>query len=259
MDKVFLFDTDTATARAFTPLHPRVLRNEAQLEAAFSEEPDALWIAFHSHVFLRALSCLRPRLRTSARLLMLDRSGDADYFRSIFERVVVAKNGFLAAEELVEVLSAPNAADLFIGGSVDAEAGVLLLFRGNLVPLVVPLGIFKTTPVGLHPDPGRFAIADYGQTVKLGDYEATADAILYEVDPDYRRRINQRRRAEEKTFGASLRRLRVQRGLRQSDFSGISEKEIGRIERGEVEQPRGETLKKIAKRLGVPADEIAEF
>jgi DNA-binding Xre family transcriptional regulator len=193
-------------------------------------------------------------------LLLLDRAVEPDFFRSIFEHVVVATNGsFLPNEELAEVLSAPHAADLLIGGQVDAEAGVLLLFRGNLVPLVVPLSVFQQAPNGPRPDPRRFAVIDHGQTIQLGDYEAATSAILYEVDPDYRRRVKQRRREEERTFGASLRRLRIQRGLRQGDFSGISEKEIGRIERGEVEKPRDETLRKLAERLGVQPDVIEEY
>lgn len=202
----------------------------------------------------------RPRPHAGARLLMLDRTCEPDFFRPLFERVVVAaRSGFLPPEELVKVLSAPNAADLFIGGRVDSEAGVLLLFRGNLTPLVVPLTVFEPGPGSLHPDPKRFAVTDHGQTLKLGDYEASGDAILDEVDPEYRRRTRKRRREEDQSFGASLRRLRILRRLRQSDFPDISEKETGRIERGEVAKPHGDTLQRIAKRLRVRPDEIEEY
>ena len=54
---------------------------------------------------------------------------------------------------------------------------------------------------------------------------------------------------------ASLRRLRLMRGLSRDDFPGVAAKTIARIERGEVERPREETLHRIAQRLGVaPAD-----
>ena len=43
------------------------------------------------------------------------------------------------------------------------------------------------------------------------------------------RRLLAKRRADDKTFGACLRRLRLQRGLRQSDFGGVSAKTIARI------------------------------
>ena len=42
---------------------------------------------------------------------------------------------------------------------------------------------------------------DYGRTVALGDYEASADAILYELDLDYRRHLKKQRRQSERTFG----------------------------------------------------------
>ena len=71
----------------------------------------------------------------------------------------------------------------------------------------------------------------------------------------YRRRL----RAEEKTFGASLRRLRVLRGLRQNDFAPLPAKTIARVERGEVAKPHGQTLGRIAERLGVAAGEIESY
>jgi hypothetical protein len=39
------------------------------------------------------------------------------------------------------------------------------------------------------------------------------------------------------------------KGLRQSDFPGLTAKEIARIERGEVKKPHQRTLKAIAKRF----------
>lgn len=47
----------------------------------------------------------------------------------------------------------------------------------------------------------------------------------------------------------------IQRGVGRTGFSGISDREIARIECGEVLQPRGATLRVIADTLGVqPAD-----
>ena len=60
-------------------------------------------------------------------------------------------------------------------------------------------------------------------------------------------------------IGACLRRLRLQRGLRQSDFGDVSAKTIARIERGETEVPLGQTLKAIVARLEVEPDEITSY
>ncbi len=103
----------------------------------------------------------------------------------------------------------------------------------------------------------RLRLTGQGRTVALGTYEASADAILYDLDAEYRRWLNKVRRQDERTFGAALMRQRKQRRLKRSDFAPVSAKEIARIERGEAEKPRAKTLQPIAHRLGVRAEEIA--
>jgi hypothetical protein len=36
-------------------------------------------------------------------------------------------------------------------------------------------------------------VADYGQTIQLGSYVTATASLLYEFDPDYRRRIGKKR------------------------------------------------------------------
>jgi hypothetical protein len=151
-----------------------------------------------------------------------------------------------------------TARDLFIGGSVDRVSETLALARGNLETIVVPLPMFRSSGKAT-PDPSDFAVEDYGHTVRLGEYEAAADAILYEVDPDFRKRLNAERRQEDRGFGASLRRLRLQRRLARADFPGLSAKTIARIERGDTGKPHGKTLAILAKALGVKPDQIESY
>ena len=121
---------------------------------------------------------------------------------------------------------------------------------------MAPFAIFPRSGDGTTPDFTRLRLADHGRTVALGDYESSADAILYDLDPHYRRRLKKQRRQDERTFGASLLRLRKQRGLKRSDFTPISAKEIARIERNEVEKPHARTLEAIADRLGIRPEDI---
>jgi hypothetical protein len=111
----------------------------------------------------------------------------------------------------------------------------------------------------LNPDFSKVGVTDFGRTVALGDYEASADAILYETDSEYRKKVGRERKENEKTFGAALYRLRKQRRLKRSDFRPLAAKTIARIERNEIAKPHGETLKFISERLGVPANQIAEY
>jgi transcriptional regulator with XRE-family HTH domain len=79
------------------------------------------------------------------------------------------------------------------------------------------------------------------------------------MDEAYRRRLIKQRKAEHRSFGASLRRLRAQRGVRRDAFSGVSAKTIARLERDEIERPQAATLTSIAKTLGVSADDITTW
>jgi DNA-binding Xre family transcriptional regulator len=109
------------------------------------------------------------------------------------------------------------------------------------------------------PDPADAEITDWGHTLRMGEYEAAADAILYEFDADFRKRAKARRVEQDDSLGGALRRLRLARGLSRGNFPGISEKEIARIERGEVRKPHSRTLERIAKVLRVKPDEIKTY
>ncbi len=86
------------------------------------------------------------------------------------------------------------------------------------------------------------------------------DAILYEYDPEFRRRISKQRLQEDQSFGASLRRLRKQRGLRREDFEpDLSAKTIARIEQGKVKRIQKKTLNALAEHLSVEPEEIETF
>lgn len=180
--------------------------------------------------------------------------------RSYFGQVIGGLSSFkmLPASQLAEVLSSPTRQDRFIGGVVDEGSKTLTLCRGNLEWLVVPLQHFQA----LGPDKPsfrQFGLDDYGYTIRFGSYEASAHSVLFDLDPDYRRRYNERRKANEKGFGPSLRRLRLLRGLSRDDFPGIAGKTIARIERGETETPQGRTIAKLARKLRVAPDDIETY
>jgi hypothetical protein len=165
----------------------------------------------------------------------------------------------LPIDELADVLGSSHRADLFVGGAGALGDAVVILYRGNLEPVIVPLAWFRTRPGGPKPDLNRLAVTDSGQTVRLGEYEAATDAILYEFDGAYRRRAKRREIERDSSLGGALRRLRLQKGLQRTDFPGLTAKEIGRIERGEVRKPHASTLTTLAKRLGIPAKQLSTY
>ena len=69
---------------------------------------------------------------------------------------------------------------------VDQDGKTLTLIRGDNSVIVVPFSFFNVSGDGTEPDFTKVKLIDYGHTVALGIYEASADAILYEYASDYR-------------------------------------------------------------------------
>jgi len=166
----------------------------------------------------------------------------------------------LPREELDAALTAPDVADRFVAAAIDPVTGWLLLVRGDLRTLRVPLASLEPGRDGTRPELDALRLTDFGHTVALGEWEAASDALLYEHDPAFRRALRAKRNATERSLGASIRRLRLQRRLRQTDFRpSLGARELGRIERGEIRRPHASTLSTIATRLGVSVHELADF
>jgi DNA-binding Xre family transcriptional regulator len=202
-------------------------------------------------------------LKSNHRLLLLDEVTTVrkDLLHLLFRVVVAPGKGvhLLPTDELREVLASEVRADLFVAGVVDAAAEVVVLYRGNLEPVIVPLAWFIRRNPSPRPNFRDFRITDYGQSVRFGKYEASSDAILYAHDPDYRRRAKERRLRQDNSLGACIRRLRLAKGVARHDFPGVSDKQIARIERGEIATVRAKTLAAIAARLEVDPSEITSY
>ncbi|HEX8692176.1 MAG TPA: helix-turn-helix domain-containing protein [Longimicrobium sp.] len=221
-----------------------------------------LWVARRA-CQLRPLAEEGRSLRPNHRLLLLSEvEGPARDLLHLLFRVVVAPGDgvrLLPPDELQEVLAAPNRGDYFIGGQVEPCTETVILYRGNLEPVVVPFSWFDRRAPVPPPDFHDFEVTDYGLTVRLGTYEAATDAVLYMFDADYRRRAKERQLEQDDSFGACLRRLRLMKEVSRDDFPGVSEKQIARIERGEIERPHRKTLRLIAERLGVEPGDISTY
>jgi hypothetical protein len=250
------------------PLPPRVAvcHDRAEVEAAVTGPTRrATWISFtrnFTDILLEKAVDARADLRGSHLITLTPpRSESIPALTGLFHPVFGLVEGFqwLPREELVEAITREDASERFIGGSVDPKAKTLTLLRGDIEAVVAPFSLFPKAGDGTAPDFAGLRLTDYGRTVALGEYEASADAILYELDPAYRRLLRKQRWQSERTFGASLMRLRKQRRLKRGDFAPVSSKEIARIERNEVGKPHARTLEAIADRLGVRPEAIEGY
>lgn len=263
--QLLLIEPRGHTTRQFLHLKAHRLHLKSEIRSAMARRlAYSLWITPNEpamDLLLRTLPS-RPTQRDQRLLSFSGVPAEAhSLMHAHFRFVVCAAEGahLLPISELIEVLGSENRADLFIGGMVMRATSAILLYRGNLEPITVPLRCFVARPRSAAPDLAQLAITDYGQTVRLGSYEASTDAILYELDEDYRIRAKKRRLDEDQSIGGAIRRLRLQKGLRQGDFPGVTAKEIARIEHGKVKTPHRDTLEAIAARTGVPVDQLITY
>ncbi len=244
----------------------RICRTEDDVLSAVKKGRYPFWVSRNDKLttrFLKAASA-NPNYKLPCLITLTPpRPQCVPSLQGVVQRLIGASDDhkWLPWDELQEVLAAPDGEceDIFLGGTADPVTETIALIRGNLELVTLPFSMFLPSPSGVKPDFLRLSFTDYGRTVCFGDYEAASDSILYELDPVFRRRLNQQRQAEEKTFGASLRRLRKQRELKRSDFAPITEKTVARLERNESAKPHGKTLQTLADRLGVLPDEIESF
>jgi hypothetical protein len=240
----------------------RIRGKQALIDEFKASNRQAVWVAPNLESLV-PLVREAPAARGEQRLVLLGGLHEVTHhlLSALFRYVVTATKHvrLLVLDELMEVLASPGREDLFIGGAVDKEGGAVLFYRGNVEPLVVPLAWFRNKSSKATADPDSFEVTDFGQTVKLGAFEASASAILYEFDPEYRRRARKRALYEDSSFGASVRRLRLQKGLSRRDFPGVTEKAIARIERNEIVRPHARTLEILASSLGVPVEDLATY
>ena len=240
---------------------PKAVRILGAQEATDAARRGTVFIATSRRALDRLPAPLPLKLRAT-RLLAIDPVGSdrAESLRASFGRVVASPGyRFLATSDLLAVMTAENAADRLVGVLVSRETAELVLVRGDASTMAVPFTWFHVTPTGVAPDFDDVEVVDFGIGLRLGSYEAAVEAILYELDRDFRARERQRRIEMDPSFGAALRRLRIQKGVPRSGFPGISEKEIARIERGEVARPHAATLRAIASRLGVEPVDVETF
>lgn len=269
-----ILDSDRDRFKRFLSGTVYLCRTQAEIARVADEAPDDLtWIAYTQKFtddLLKTVSrqrAQRPRGMVRRHECVLTvaspRLESVPILHGLFSHIVgdSPEYRWLSKDELSEVLFDPgmDPSELFIAAAADPVTRTLTLVRGDCRQSVVPFSFFEPSGDGVKPDFSKVRVTDFGRTIALGDYEASADAILYETDAYYRMKLSRARKESEKTFGASLLRLRKQRRLRRTDFPPLSAKTIARIERNEIDRPHGATLRAIAGRLGVSPDEIADY
>jgi hypothetical protein len=269
-----VLDSDRARYERFLGNIVRVCTTRAEIANVYEENPEDLtWVSYTRRFLddlLRTVARRRaerqrfPLRRVECVLTVASpRAESVPALHGLFAHIVGDSPGYrwLPKDELSEVLFDPatDRSQHFIAAASDPVTRTVSLVRGDCQQLVLPFSFFAPSGDETAPDFSKVRVTDFGRTVAFGPYEASADAILYEADTEYRKRTNQQRKESEKTFGAALFRLRKQKKLKRSDFSPLAAKTVARIERNEIGKPHGKTLQILGERLGVSPDEIESY
>jgi hypothetical protein len=262
-DEICILDGPFNETAESPPPHLTMLENyQGVLQALQRATTRNVWVVASLTRFpdvVRAVAEVRREVYR-LRLFSYDRPDPttAVLLESVFDRPLLGPRATIPLHELIEALRSRHREDYCIAAQWFEDADSVALWRGDFSVLTVPLAWFRS---GSAPeaDPSRLSIEDYGQTIRLGEHEASFDAVLYEFDPRARARIRARMRAEDRSIGGSIRRLRELRGVRREEFGSVSAKTIARIERGEVSAPQPATLAVIAERLGVAVGELESY
>ena len=93
----------------------------------------------------------------------------------------------LPQEEIGEIEKSSNKLHLgiFMSGFVDYALREIVLFTADHKEIIASFDMFQPTSKA-QPDFQLFSLIDFGNTIKLGEYEAASSAILYELDPEYK-------------------------------------------------------------------------
>ena len=143
----------------------------------------------------------------------------------------------------------------------DVTNGKLIVLTCALERLELPLA--DVPPLARLPKTqrGAFGIPSDGSYLHWpeADIHLDLDALRAVVDPAWRARLARERATHDSQFGQAVSVLRREHGLKQADISGVSARQVRRIEGGSL--PRSETLRRLARahglELGAYLDRVA--
>lgn len=184
------------------------------------------------------------RLPTLLRLHKPDRRLHVTSDRGALRRLLIAQRRKVPAEGIV---------DAYV---VDGE---LVLVLGDLTVRSLPTAQLPGLAGRERESIQDFEIDDAGSYLRWPqmDLDLGVSALLQAVDPAYLAEVEIDRLAREDT-GRALRAMRKERGLRQSDVSGLGERQVRRLEKG-ASRLTSSAAREFAESFDLPLDRFLEL
>lgn len=109
----------------------------------------------------------------------------------------------------------------------------LLILTCGLDTIEVPFESITALARLAHDERTQFEISEDGSRISWpsADLDFDIESLRYAVDEQYRNRVDRERLAYSRQYGQAIRAFREEKGLRQKDIEGLSERQVRRIEK----------------------------
>lgn len=79
------------------------------------------------------------------------------------------------------IVNSPDCHKLAVSAWHSSGDETVTLHLGNWDLVILPCSLFETSGDGITPDFNDVEITDWGQTLRLGEYEASVEALINDV------------------------------------------------------------------------------
>jgi len=106
---------------------------------------------------------------------------------------------------------------------------------------------------------GKFVLSESGSRISWpdADVDINLDTVREHADPEVRREHEARARQDAARYALAIRQLREERGLKQSDIEGLTDRQVRRLEQGDT-VPQIDTLRRLASAHGMAIDDYLQ-
>jgi hypothetical protein len=232
-------------------LSPHV-RFSSHLESA-GDEPRRIFLTFSHDLDQTLVKAFRKRATPASQLLIINEGASAD---SLFCKIVdlrirtaqrfyvveskshFKKTNFPASlqallERLVSASRADGGQDRILDAGI--EKGVLHVVSPKFDRLDVPIAKLPDFENVKHAEIEKFEIDEDGSFIYWPDLDVHLGwpQLQQAENPAAALKASQKNGDFNQRYGKAVQKVREERGLKPGDISGLSEKQVGRIERGQ--------------------------
>jgi hypothetical protein len=150
------------------------------------------------------------------------------------------------------VLARRGGAEKELVASAAVEDGTLVVWSCEPRRFEVPVSEIPALAGMTAAALAKFELSASGSRIRWpdADVDINLDTIREHADPEVRRQHEARARQEAARYAKAIRSFREERGLKQSDVAGLTDRQLRRLEEGDT-VPQIETLRKLASAHGM--------